>query len=210
VPPTHWAFDPGLAPLDYDSLGARRLLAQAGFLDRNGDGVLESADGKPFELELKVFANNAFNRDVAEMVRSDLARIGVRIIPRPVDGATLIGDITGAERNFDGAFLTFETDLQLNLSDAFHGSVVTGPTQTASYSNPALDRAMDRAVAARTITEAKPHWSQVQRILRDDQPWSFLWYPPELLVLNERVKDAQMDIRGIFVTLPTWWLADAR
>ncbi len=210
VPPTHWAFDPQLAPLAYDTSAARRLLAQAGYLDRNADGVVESADGKPLELELKTFANNAFNRDVAEMIRADLARIGVRIVPRPIDATTLIADITGQERNFDGAFLTFETDLQLNLTDAFHGNGLNRPTQTASYSNPALDRALDRAVAARSIAQAKPYWSQVQRILRDDQPWSFLWYPPELLVLNERVKGVQPDIRGIFVSLPSWWLADGK
>ena len=206
VPPTHWAFDPQIRPLDYDTATAKRLLAQAGYTDRNGDGVLEGTNGKPLELELKIFANNAFNRDVAEMVRSDLERIGVRIVPRPVDGATLIDDITGEARNFDGAFLNFETDLQLNLNDAFHGDAFAGPTQTASYRNPALDQALDRAVAGRTIAQAKPHWSQVQRILRDDQPWSFLWYPPDLLVINERVKNAQMDIRGIFVNLQTWWL----
>jgi peptide/nickel transport system substrate-binding protein len=207
VPPTHWAFDGSLQPLAYDTTVAKRLLAQAGYTDRNRDGVVESADGKPLELELKVLANNAFNRDVAEMVRAELARIGVRIIARPVDGATLIDDITSPERNFDGAFLVFETDLQLNLTDAFHSNALSGPYQSSSYSNPALDRALDRAVAARTVAQAKPQWNTVQRILRDDQPWSFLWYAPELLVANERVRGLQTDIRGIFVNVQSWWLA---
>jgi peptide/nickel transport system substrate-binding protein len=207
IPPTHWAFDPTLSQLPYDTAAARRLLAQAGYTDRNGDGVLESAEGKPLELELKIAANNAFNRDVGEMVRAELARIGVRILPRPVDGATLIGDITSAERNFDGAFLVFETDLELNLSDAFHSKGLGGPMNSSSYSNPALDRAFDRAYAARTVQAARPQWNTVQRILRDDQPWTFLWYAPELLAVNERVRGLQVDIRGIFVNLPAWWIA---
>lgn len=208
IPPTHWAFDPHLAPLPFDSRQARRLLAQAGYHDRNRDGVLESAQGKPLELELKIAANNPFNRDVAEMVRADLARIGVRLVPRPVDFATLIQDISSSERNFDGAFLVFETDIQLNLKDAFHSAALGGPYQSASYNNPTLDRLLERASAARTIEAARPLWSQVQTILRDDQPWSFLWYAPELFVVRERVRGLQMDIRGAFVNLQQWWLND--
>ncbi len=206
IPPTHWAFDPRVSPLPFDSAQARRLLAQAGYLDRDGDGRLESAAGKPLEIEIKIAANNAFNRDVAEMVRADLARMGVRIVPRPVDFATLIDDISSVQRNFEGAFLVFETDLQLNLKDAFHSDALGGPYQSASYSNPQLDRLLERAAAARTIKGARPLWSEVQRILRDDQPWTFLWYAPELFVLRERVRGVQMDMRGTLVNLPRWWL----
>jgi peptide/nickel transport system substrate-binding protein len=209
IPPTHWAFDPGVAPLPFDTTLARSLLAQAGYQDRDRDGRLESAAGNPLEIELKVAANNAFNRDVAELVRADLARIGVRLVTRAVDFATLIDDISSPQRNFDGAFLAFETDLQLNLNDAFHSAALGGPYQSASYSNPQLDRLLERAAAARTTESARPIWSQVQRILRDDQPWTFLWYAPELFVLQERVRGVQMDIRGALVNLPRWWIAGA-
>jgi hypothetical protein len=53
-------------------------------------------------------------------------------------------------------------------------------------------------------------WFQIQRILRDDEPWTFLWYSPDLLAMNERVMGANMDIRGIFVNAQKWWLADAK
>jgi peptide/nickel transport system substrate-binding protein len=207
IPPSHWAFDSQLAPLPYDTVQARRLLAQAGYRDRNGDGVVESADGKPFEIELTVAANNQFNRDLAEMARSDLAKIGVKVVPRPLDYATLVENLSSEERKFDGTFLIFETDLQLNLTDAFHTKSLGGPFQSASYSNPRLDRLLDQAMTAKTIAEARTAWSGVQRILRDEQPWTFLWYHPELFVVNERVRNINMDLRGFFQDLPKWWIA---
>lgn len=210
VPPTHWAHDPTLRPLPYDTAQARRLLAQAGYLDRNGDGVLEDAQGKPFELELKIAANNAFNRDLGEAVRSDLARIGVKATPRPIDFATMIQQITGPEKNFDGAFLRFSPDLQLNVNDTFHSRGVGGTLNSASFSNAQVDRVLDQAVAARTRAAAKPYWFQFQRLLRDQAPWTFLWYTPDLFVANERVRGLTMDIRGPWVTLPRWWLAEER
>ncbi|MGH7463339.1 MAG: ABC transporter substrate-binding protein, partial [Longimicrobiales bacterium] len=208
IPPTHWAFDPQVEPLPFDTARARRLLILAGFLDRDRDGVLESMYGKPLELELKIAASNAFNRDVAEMVRADLARIGVRVVTRPADFATLIDDISGPQRNFQGAFLNFETDLQLNLKDAFHSEALGGPYQSASYSNRKLDVLLDGAAKARSIKAARPLWSQVQSILRDDQPWAFLWYAPDLFVVRERVRGIEMDIRGMFVNVSQWWIDD--
>ena len=121
----------------------------------------------------------------------------------------MIGDITGEAKNFDGAFLVFETDVALNLRDAFHSDALGGPYQTASYSNPQMDRMLDQVRAARSRAEARPIWSRIQRMLRDDQPWTFLWYSPDLFVIRERVKGADMDLRGTFVNLQNWWLADA-
>ncbi|MGH7506564.1 MAG: ABC transporter substrate-binding protein, partial [Longimicrobiales bacterium] len=94
VGPYHWAYDPALEPIPFDTAAARALLAEAGVRDANGDGTLDTPAGAPFTIELKIPANNAFNRDVAEMVQSDLAAVGVRLTPRPVDFSTLIGDIS--------------------------------------------------------------------------------------------------------------------
>ena len=210
VPPTHWTHDPTLRPLPYDTAQARRLLAQAGFLDRNGDGILESADGKPFEFELKVAANNAFNRDLGEATRAELARIGVRVNVRPVDFASMLQQVTGPTKDFDAAYLRYAPDAQMNLYDTFHSKGVGGSLNTSSFSNPEADRLLDRIAAARTRAAAKPLWNQLQRVLRDQAPWAFMWYTPELYVINERVRGLTMDIRGAWVNLPRVWLADAR
>lgn len=207
VPPSHWAFDRKLAPLPYDVAGARRLLAAAGYTDRNGDGVVESADGKPLEIELKIAANNAFNRDIGEMVRAHLAKVGIKLTLRPVDFPVMIQDISSKERNFDGAFLQFSTDVKLGFTDAFHSKALEGPFNSASFSNPELDRLLDRADVERNRAAATTLWYRVQRILRDEQPWTFLWWSPDMIVVRNRVKGIGMDVRGALVTLPRWYVS---
>ena len=59
----------------------------------------------------------------------------------------------------------------------------------------------------RTSLPSRTGWRGVQRTLRDEQPWTFLWYHAELFVVNERVRNVNMDLRGFFTDLPRWWIA---
>ncbi|HEX6940799.1 MAG TPA: ABC transporter substrate-binding protein [Longimicrobiales bacterium] len=205
IDPGHWAYDRTLEPLPYDTAAARALLAEAGFVDRDGDGILEDRSGADLRITLTT-PNNEYNRNVAEKVQSDLARIGVDLEIRLFDFATVIDDVLGDRRNFDGVILAWEAGLRAGeLRDMFHSARLDGPFQFAGYSNPEVDRLIDEASRLTDRAAAKPLWHRVQQILHEEQPWTFLYYTPDLYVVHERVRDVAMDVRGTFETLPRWW-----
>ena len=204
IPPFHWAYDRNLQPLPFDTATAKRLLTTAGWVDRNRDGVRENAAGKPLEIELKVTANNQFNRDIGEMIRAQLERVGVKINIRPVDFSVMIQDITSPQRNYDAAYLQMSTDLVLNFHDAFHSSTVNDPFHATAYSNPQVDRILDQVMVTKDRKQAMALWSRFQKIMRDDQPMTMTWWSPDLIVVRERLQGVQMDVRGALVTLPRW------
>jgi peptide/nickel transport system substrate-binding protein len=204
IPHYHWAFDRNLAPLPFDTVAAKRLLTTAGWVDRNRDGVRENAAGVPLEIELKVAANNQFNRDIGELVRAQLERVGVKVNVRPVDFAVLIQDITSPERKYDAAYLQMSTDLVLNFHDAFHSSTMDNPFHATAYANPEVDRILDRAMVTKDRKAATALWHRFQRIMRDDQPMTMTWWSPDLIVVRERLQGVQMDVRGAFLTLQRW------
>ena len=204
IPPFHWAYDRNLQPLPFDTATAKRLLTTAGWVDRNRDGVRENAAGKPLEIELKVTANNQFNRDIGEMIRAQLERVGVKINVRPVDFSVMIQDITSPQRNYDAAYLQMSTDLVLNFHDAFHSSTVNDPFHATAYSNPQVDRILDQVMVTKDRKQAMALWSRFQKIMRDDQPMTMTWWSPDLIVVRERLQGVQMDVRGALVTLPRW------
>ena len=206
IPQYHWAYDRSLQPLPFDTVTAKRLLTQAGWVDRNGDGIRENAAGKPFEIELKVTANNQFNRDLGEMVRAQLQRVGVKINVRPVDFATMIADITSPQRNYDAAYLQMSTDLVLNFHDAFHSSTLDNQFHATSYANPEIDRILDRAMVTSDRKAATALWSRFQRIMREDNPVTMTWWSPDLIVVRERLQGVQMDVRGALLSLPRWYV----
>lgn len=206
IAPFSWAHDASLEPLPYDTAAARRLLAEQGIRDSDGDGTLERADGQDFAFTLMTM-NTPFNRDAAELIRGDLTDIGVRVDTRVLDPATVFGTLSAPQKDFDAALLGWEDDFRPNLKPVLHSNEVGGPYQFASYRNPALDSLMDRAAVTTDRDEATRIYARIQQILQREQPWTVLYYFPSLAVLRERVKGVQMDIRGALATVTEWWVA---
>jgi peptide/nickel transport system substrate-binding protein len=204
VHPNHWAFDAALQPLPFDTAAARALLAQAGIADRGGDAYLETASGKPFSFELKFQAGNTFSQSASEMIQADLARVGVRVKLRAVEWSTLVGDISSAARNFDAVLMGWESDFRVDVRDLFHSRSLAGPFQLASYRNAELDELMDRAALTADRSASLPLWHSIQRALRDDQPWTFLYYFPDLILARDGVRGLDMDLRGVFAGAALW------
>ncbi|MGQ0814391.1 MAG: ABC transporter substrate-binding protein [Gemmatimonadota bacterium] len=208
VPAFHWSYDENIRPLPYSVDSARALLAAAGIDDSNGDGTLELANDKPFEIQLKLPANNPFNRDMAEMIRSDLAALGVRIVTRPTDFSTMIEDVMSPERKFQAVLMAWQNDFRLVIYDNFHSKSIRNPLQFASYRNAEVDSLLDKLQRTTVRGEARPAWRRLQTVMRDEQPWSFLYSYSTLHAARERLQGVAMDIRGTFVNLPQWWVTD--
>lgn len=206
VPPFHWAYPEDIAPLPFSPDSARALLASAGIEDRDGDGTLELPGGADFTVELHAPTNNAFNRDLAELIRGDLEAIGVDVQLQGVEFGTLIENAMTV-RDFDAVQLAWENDFRLNLRDIFHSAEREGPFQFAGYANPQVDSLIEAAARAPNRAAATPIYEELQRVMREEQPWSFLYYYPDLFAANERLRSLHMDIRGALVSMPEWWVS---
>jgi len=62
----------------YDVAGAKALLAEAGLIDSNGDGVVERPDGKPLVVRL-VYSSQGVPVKMMELVRDYWTAVGVRV-----------------------------------------------------------------------------------------------------------------------------------
>ena len=83
--PTSPQSDPSIKPWPYDEKQARELLRQAGFEDRNKDGVLEDPDGKPFKFKLTYPGGSEIYEKIILFLRDNFARGGVAMEPERLE-----------------------------------------------------------------------------------------------------------------------------
>ena len=74
----------------FDLAGGNRVLEEAGYLDSDGDGIREDAEGNPLQYRLYA-AEGATNARILEVIADGLAKIGISAPPTLMDEDSLIG-----------------------------------------------------------------------------------------------------------------------
>ncbi|MEJ2692919.1 MAG: peptide-binding protein [Candidatus Thiodiazotropha sp.] len=180
--------NPGLMPRSYDQEKGIRLLREAGFEDRNGDGVLEDGQGNAFEFELVYPQSSEDYGRMVLLLKDLLARAGIILIPKPTEWSVMIDLLN--KRNFEAITLGWTSGLETDLYQMFHSSQIEGQGNNfINYRNPELDRLIDQARA--TVDEAKrmPLWQAAEQALYEDQPYTFLMRNKSLVFIDLRIKN---------------------
>ena len=82
--PESWAYNRNVTPLPYDPEASRALLADAGWEDHDGDGLLDK-DGQPFAFTILTNQGNDQRKKTAEIVQRDLQALGITVEIRVVE-----------------------------------------------------------------------------------------------------------------------------
>ena len=188
--------DPEIEPWPHDVSAARALLAEAGYEDRDGDGVVEDESGRPLQFSLMYAGGNEFTEKIALAIQDDMAEGGVQMEIESLLWPVLIDRLKKSE--FEAATLgwsgTPESDPYQIFSSA--QAKVGGDNRTA-YRSERLDAAIEDA---RTTVDREPRmekWHEVHRILHEDQPYTFLLNRQALRLFNDRVKNVEESPLGL-------------
>jgi peptide/nickel transport system substrate-binding protein len=209
VPPFHWAYDPqlGAGALSFDPDGARTLLDEAGWTDRDGDGVRENAEGVPLEISIKYNSGNDIRKDIAEIMQAQLRQVGIAVIPTVVEWATLLEHInTPSRREFDGVVMSWIVEFKLDDTDLFHTRKLDEAYAYSGTSRPDIDRLLDELPLVVDRDEAREVWREYQTLLADEQPYTFFYFADRLEGVNQRLQGVTMDVRGEWLSIKDWWI----
>jgi peptide/nickel transport system substrate-binding protein len=178
IPPRVWAFDPNLRGYTHDPSRARALLQQAGL----GGGVA-------FTLQVR---NVPLDQTRAQLVQQQLAAVGMRASIQLVDIGTLLSNLRAGAFEASQSFWSGRVDPDGNMFRHFHTSAIQGGTNFMRYSNPQLDRLLERARELTDINERRRLYTEAQRIILDDAPMIFTNYFPVLKAANKRVQGVKV------------------
>ena len=192
-PPVFWS-NTDLAGYPYNPEKARRLLADAGWRDTDGDGILDK-DGNPFVFKLVTYTERASLPPTAEVIQSQLKKVGLKaeLTVTQVDGAHKMRDDGDFGMFIVGRGLLFVPDPDYNLmKDYFHENTIKSGWGAYHYQNARVDELLLKGRKAFDPDERKKIYDEVQRIIVNQAPMAYLNYYVNIDAVRSRVKHYTM------------------
>jgi peptide/nickel transport system substrate-binding protein len=170
---------PNIEPIPFDLDEANRIMDEAGYVDSDGDGIREDADGNPLEYRLYSEEIGTSAR-VLEIISDGLSEIGISAPPTIMDGDALY-DLLEPDWDFDMILWGWGWDPDPDFATfAFTCQAIEDYLSDGGYCNDEYDAiyleqgtTMDEEARRALIWEA-------QEILFEDRPYINLAYPPTI------------------------------
>ena len=210
--PDEWAYNPNVPAIRYDPAGAKKLFAEAGWADRDGDGVLEK-DGRKFQLTLLTMTGSATARQIAQMAQAEMKKAGVALDLQVMDGAMAIQRILAG--NFEACYLSWDLDPDPDPFIIFHSSQFPPRGQNfVFYRNPEADRLIEEGRREMDQSKRKDLYWRLHEVLVEDQPYTWVVQVSAKWGVSKRLRNVQASRgNGFFLWYPgefDWWIAAER
>ncbi len=203
--PGSWPYNRDVVRYPYDPKRARALLAEAGWQDRNGDGILEK-DGRSFEFTIVTNQGNDQRVKAGEIIQRRLADVGVKVKLRVVEWAAFLKEFINPG-NYDATILGWNITIDPDAYNVWHSSK-TGPRELnfTFFKNAEVDRLLEAGRRTFDQNERKRFYDRFQEILAEEQPYTFLYVPDALPTVASRVHGVEPAPSGISHNFIRWYV----
>lgn len=194
-------YDPRrMAPLRQDTARARRILAERGWRDADGDGILEK-DGRPFRFTLLTNAGNQRRADVSLIVQQQWRAIGVDARLQQTETNTFFDRLR--EKDFEAALSGWSVGLSPDITALW---APDSPFNFVSYDNPVVSQLFERAKAEPTSARANALWMDAAARIVQDRPYTWLYFIDTVVGVNERLRGVRVTTYGAYQNTWEWWI----
>jgi peptide/nickel transport system substrate-binding protein len=191
---------------NYDPDRAKQLLADAGWTDTDGDGIVDK-DGQKMSFQVMYGSGSAATDQVVAAIQDYWKAVGVDGQPNPVDFNKVLVPALTDNFKFDVCLLGFQWDPTGDQSAMFTTEAHGAGFNAMKYSNKDVDKLY--AEAARELDPQKfvDLIIKATNIINDDLPVAVLWFRSDRTGYNKRMHNFVPNAPGgLLWSIPYVWV----
>jgi peptide/nickel transport system substrate-binding protein len=202
-PVFRWALNTDLLPYSYDVERARQLLRAAGWFDTDGDGILDK-DGVRFEFTLNYNAGNLRREYVATVVQDNLKQLGIKVNISSSEANVHKQNID--QKKYDAFVAGFSVGLAIDPSSRWGD--IHNTFNSTGFTHPRINELIKLGMNVSDEKDAAKYWKEMQEILHEEQPCTFMYWIKDIIGVNRRIKSTNINILGVLDNMWDWKIGD--
>ncbi len=202
-------YDTTLPAYDFNPSRALELLGQAGWKDRNGDGILDNIiDGKltNFEFALSFNAGNETRENIAILYSTELRKYGIVCNVQKLEWSVFLRQLSAQQ--FDAYIGAWVNDnIPTDPYQLWHSSQADNRgSNYVGFRNRRADELIERNRIEFDPNKRLLLMREFQRIVHEEAPYTFLWTPQILTAYNRRLANVRFySVQPPYV-IPNWFV----
>lgn len=206
--PLSWAYK-DLPQYERDVDKAKELLAQAGWEDKNKDGIIEK-EGEKFIFNSSTTAGDIIRERVQAEIQKQLSEVGIQMNIQNYSSNVLFEDIL-KNRKYDTIMFAWLLTPDPDQIELWH-SAYTPPKgrNFIAYSNEEMDKALEEGHSTLDFAKRQKAYFKMQEILTDDLPVISLYFNANISAANEKLMNYKPNptFQTNYWNAHEWWLKE--
>ncbi len=199
-------YDHEVPPVGYDPETAQELLAEAGWVDTNNDGILDK-NGLAMKFVLPMPPGNPVAEERVQLFQKNLKDVGILLEVQQLEWASFIDRIRA--KDFDICTLSWAMPVESDPYQIWHSSGAKPQSRGSnhvSFANPLADELIETMRV--TLDPHKRHRLQYtfHRLLDQEQPYMFTFCVTDFGVYHQRFRGVKWYKLRPGFDLSEWWV----
>lgn len=187
IPAIEWAYNTNVTQYPLDLEKAKDLLAEAGWEDHDGDGILDKT-GEPFRFEISVVGGSSVDEKASTIIHQNLKAIGMDPSMKQYELSAWVEEVRDTREGPNMFHSYFSWMTPEAEPDGIYKYFYSTPLNHTGYKNEEVDQLLDTGRSNGDREVRHQAYMRVQEILAEECARIFLAYPHEVWAVRQGVQ----------------------
>lgn len=194
----------GLSEYAFDPARARALLKEIGIQDRNGNGILEDAQGNEIEFTFNTNTGNNTRDKIAIFIQADLKKLGIKVNYQPIEFNTLITRINDTYEyecvllSLGGGSTDPSSSMNVLKSDGYTHEWFPKQKSPVTDWEARMDKLMDEQHKTLDFAKRKALFDEVQQIMSSQVPLIYTVSPISYVAVRNEIANLRPSVLSYY------------